>query len=116
MAVEDYYIKLRVGSICEKDSMDSKGKKLRCYQELYETKEGKLTPEEWRMRIQTEIEQSGETQLLEKLKEYCRRHYAWLHDEEEICNYAMNILAGRFYRRWKNFKEMQEENFEDLWI
>ena len=67
------------------------------YAELYKTDLGDLTPEEWRRGLSKAIETDRETDVLELIVAHCRQHCAWLRKEEEIRDYAMEVLAGRSF-------------------
>lgn len=94
--VEDYYIQMRTGRAYQTGT-DCRGKKVFEYRETYKTSVGEFSPQEWRERIRNAIEQAGETEMLDIIKNHCREHCAWLHKEVEISDYAMDILAGRFF-------------------
>lgn len=94
--VEDYYIQSRHGCSYQK-GLGPKGKKLMGFKEYYRTKAGEFEPEQWRTKVLEAINQDGEIELLDIIKEHCREHCAWLHKEIEISDYAMDILAGRVF-------------------
>lgn len=94
---------------------DKRGKKEYGFKETYRTKAGDFSPEEWRKTVLQAIEDAGETDLLEHIKEHCRENCAWLHKEKDIEEYSMECLVGRAYPHWKDFKggsQMAEEKIE----
>lgn len=94
---------------------DKKGKKIYGFKETYRTKIGDFSPEEWREIVLQAIEDEGETDLLEDIKDYCREKCAWLHKEKDIEEYSMECLVDRAYLYWKDFKgglQMAEEKIE----
>lgn len=110
--VEDYRVKYNTGRGYVK-GLDIKGKKIYGYQRYYCTeKYGNMEPEKWRKAVMEEIQHSGEEKLLERIKHHCRRHCAWLHKEQEIEDYAMEILASRSYLHWEDF----QSDTEIIWM
>ncbi len=73
------------------------------FQEFYETDLGELLPEEWRKQVMAAVGENGKTDLLEQIKDHCRKHCAWLHKEEEIEEYALECLVDEAYLYWKDF-------------
>lgn len=105
--VEDYRIQYRInkGVPTGKYEITKIGTKREIikYQEFYQTPIGALLPEDWRRRIKAEIEEAGETELLARLKERCREYCAWIRKEQDLEDYAMDILASRAYLEWTDF-------------
>lgn len=94
---------------------DKRGKKEYGFKETYRTKVGDFSPEDWRKTVLQAIEDAGEMDLLEDIKEHCRENCAWLHKEKDIEEYSMECLVGRSYLHWKDFKggtQMAEEKIE----
>lgn len=102
--VEDYKIIMRCGRAYVR-GINEKGKKIYGYKDTYRTPAGDFEPEQWEQEIRKAIEEAGEAELLEKIKEYCRKNCAWLRKESQIEEYAMECLADRAYMYWKDFKE-----------
>ncbi|MDO4267438.1 MAG: hypothetical protein Q4C73_03110 [Eubacteriales bacterium] len=66
---------------------------------------GDLDPEEWRKGISAAIVECGETELLERIVEDCRRRCSWFKTDEELIEYAMSCLANRAYKYWDGFQD-----------
>lgn len=109
LKADDFAIKLRLGQsvgtgFYELTRIGTR-RQITEFRITYRTKAGDFLPQEWRIRILEAIEAEGETPLLEKIEQHCRLHFAWLHKESEIEEYAANCLAARAYRHWKDFQE-----------
>lgn len=94
--VEDYYIQGRRGCSYVK-GLNAKGKKIIGFKEYYKTNAGEFEPEQWRLKLTEAINYAEENELLQIIKEHCKKHCAWLHTDPEITDYAMDILAGRIF-------------------
>lgn len=93
----------------------SRGGKIYGFREIYKTKIGDFSPEKWRETVRKAIEDAGETELLEEIKQHCREHCAWLHKEADIEEHSMECLVSRAYLHWKDFKgglQMAKERAE----
>lgn len=105
--VEDYKIQLIINNAepTGKYETDKKGKihPVLKYVTRYQTPAGVFYPEEWNAKALEAIEAYGQMKLLEKLKEYCRLHHAWLRKEAELENHAIDCLCSRAYRNWPEF-------------
>lgn len=106
--IEDYRIKSRVGrsegtGIYEYTRLGTRREKSR-YVERYVTQAGTFLPEEWKKRAGADIEVEGELALLERVKDYCREHCAWLHTESDLEEYAIDCTCSRAYRHWNDFE------------
>lgn len=106
--VEDYRIKLRTGRAEGTGNYEitkrGNRREITRYVERYETPAGVFTPEEWKKQALSAIETEGESDLLERIKAYCRVHCAWLRKEEEIEEHAAECLCSRTYRYWEDFE------------
>lgn len=106
--VEDYRIQIREGRAerTGKYEITARGtrREITRFVERYRIPAGVFLPEKWKKQALSAIEAEGEMELLENLKEYCRIHCAWLRKEEEIEEYAIDVLCGRCYRYWKDFE------------
>lgn len=94
-----------------------KGGKIYGFREIYKTKVGDFSPEEWRKTVRQAIEDIGEAELLEEIKKHCRENCAWLRKETDIEEYSMECLVDRAYLHWKDFKgglQMAEERAEQV--
>lgn len=69
----------------------------------FATAKGNLTKREWRQQAETIIKENGLEELLEQIKDHCRRYCAWLKNESELELYAMECLASRAYESWTEF-------------
>ena len=80
--VEDYRIIIRTGSTEPTGQyiVNRKGnrKPVLKYAERYETRAGTFPPEVWKAKAMEAIKADDELELMEKVKEYCRNHCAWL--------------------------------------
>lgn len=109
--IEDYQIKSRTG-VTEKTGeyeitrRGTRRAKTR-FVERYVTPAGIFLPEEWRKRALDAIEAEGELPLLERLKEYCGGHCAWLHTEKDLEEHAIECLCDRVYRYWDDFENIE---------
>ena len=109
--IEDYWIKSRVGrsegtGTYEYTRLGTRREKSR-YVERYVTQAGTFLPEEWKKRAKAAIEAEGELALLERVKDHCREHCAWLHTESDLEEYAIDCTCGRIYRHWKDFENTE---------
>ena len=43
------------------------------------------------------VEQAGEGELLEIIQKHCKENCVWLHTEKAMFEYALEILAGRYF-------------------
>ena len=103
--VEDYVILTKLHRPYEQ-GRDRTGRKIMGLQILYRTAgAGELSPEAWKKQTLAEIEKAGETELLQQLIDYCRKHCAWLHKEKELHEYAMECLVSRSYLYWTDFQK-----------
>ena len=106
--VEDYKIIIRTSSAepTGQYEVNRKGnrKPVLKYTERYETRAGTFRPEEWKTKALEAIKENGELELLEKIKEYCRNHCAWLRRENELEEHTIDCLCGRSYRHWPDFE------------
>lgn len=99
--IEDYQIVLRLHYVENKK-----------YVTRYETRAGVFTPERWKKSALDAIEAEGEMELLKRVKEHVRKHCAWLHEKNEIEEYAIDCLCSRAYRCWNDF----ENDDEIIWM
>lgn len=85
------------------------------FQETYKTDLGEFTPEKWREECSRVIETDKEEDVLEEIIEHCRKNCAWLHKDNEIKDYAMNILAGRIFlcgnECWKDVADKVKDKY-----
>lgn len=107
MKLEGYAIRLRI-SRCQSGGKGPDGRVIRYMIHEYKTDNGTFSPETWKEEVMAAITEAGETELFENLKNYCRKHCAWLHKESEVHEYAMEILVSRSYLHWEDFKEYIE--------
>ena len=109
--IADYQIKSRVGNAEKTGEYEitrrgTRRAKTR-FVERYVTPAGTFLPEEWRERALSEIEEEGEIELLERIKEHCGRFCAWLHTEKDLEEYAIECLCSRAYRYWDDFENIE---------
>lgn len=107
--VEDYKILFRVGRSKPTGKYEITKRGTRREKHVYvsemKTPTGILLPEVWKQRAMEEIAAAGETDLLEKIKNYCRKKCAWLKTEREIEEHAIDCLCSRAYRHWEDFED-----------
>lgn len=76
------------------------------YAVIYETDAGMFSPEQWRDELSKAIEADKESDVLGIIADHCRAHCAWLHKEDDIFDYAMEVLASRVFlcgnEHWKD--------------
>lgn len=106
---EDYAIEIRIGRAegTGRYVITNRGnrREITKFKERYKTKAGEFLPEEWKKLTLQEIEKAGKMELLERIKQHCREHCAWLRREPEIEEYAMGCLCSRAYEYWPDFQE-----------
>lgn len=102
MKLEGYAIHCRMHR-GERTGKDSSGRNVYKYITEYKTDNGTFVPEKWKEKTMKAIMAAGEMELLEKIKNYCRKHCAWLHKESELQEYAMECLVSRSYLYWNDF-------------
>lgn len=64
--------------------------------------------------MKTLIETVGKSELLETVKDYCRKNCAWLKKENDIEKYAIDCLLSKAYEHWEDFPKQPPES--DKWI
>ena len=109
--IEDYQIRIRTGAVEKTGERERTRKgtwrdKTR-FVERYVTPAGTFLPEEWKKRAKAAIEAEGELALLERVKDHCREHCAWLHTESDLEEYAIECTCSRSYRCWEDFKNIE---------
>ena len=104
---DDYSIRISIGRAYPKGKgTNAKGRlvTLYGYQTRYRTNAGEFSPEEWKEGALREIRKEKKEPLLEKIKNHCREHCAWLSKEQEIEEYAISCLCNRAYEHWGGFE------------
>lgn len=117
MRIEDYKIRIRTGRAAPTGAYEitriGTRRAVTRYCETYQTTAGEFTPEAWREAIKKAIQDNGEWELCEKIKEYCQKECAWLKKLQDLEDYSMDCLAGRIYLKWPEFcfekKEREEK-------
>ena len=89
----------------EQTGVDARGRKIYRYITEYKTDNGIFEPGEWKQKTMDAIRAAEETEILEKIKQYCKKHCFWLRKETELEEYAMDCLVHRSYLKWNNFKK-----------
>ncbi len=106
--IEDYKIDLSIGMAkgtgVYETTKRGRRKEITKYAEEYITNAGRLTPEEWKEKALNEIKKYGEEELLEEIKEHCKK-YPWLKTEEGREEYSIECLCSRAYRHWEDFRQ-----------
>lgn len=67
------------------------------YDIMFETALGKMTQDEWRERILSEVKKEHMEEHLRIIMDHCRT-YVWLHGEQKILDYSLEILANEVYK------------------
>lgn len=80
-------------------------KSIDVFMNFYQTPAGTFQQDEWREKAMAAIEADGKTDLLEKIKQYCRENHAWLKKEKDLEEHAIDCLCSGAYRHWADFKE-----------
>ncbi len=103
--VEDYAVRMRMGGsyLVKTEHYGKRIHKTYGYKEIYRTKAGDFTPEEWKEKLAREIRGERLENLLESIKLHCSEHCAWMKKESEIEEYAMDCLASGAYKHWEDF-------------
>lgn len=61
------------------------------------TDAGIFSEEEWRKKVKETIQEEGETDIFNIIIQHVKNNCAWLHKENDIHNYAMEIITNRSY-------------------
>lgn len=117
--VEMYNIHHRIGRAMPTGSYEITRTKTRReitkFSEVYRTDIGDLSPEQWWTELLKAIEIDKEADVLEVIVDHCKRNCAWLHKEDDILNYAMEILAGRTFlcgnECWKDVADKVKDRY-----
>ena len=117
--VEFYKINHRIGRSVSTGGFEwmkiGETRKIHKFVEIYKTDIGEMPPEQWREKLSNAIVADKETDVLEIIKEHCREHCAWLHSEDEITEYAMDILASRVFlcgnECWKDVADKVRDKY-----
>ncbi len=109
MVIENYQIQCRIGRAKPTGRFEvnrfGKRKPILTWSEEYETLAGTFSPAAWKEKAIQTIEADGQTNLLEKIKRYCKEHCVWLKTESDLEEHAIDCLCGRSYKHWPDFKE-----------
>lgn len=76
------------------------------YSVYYETDAGEFSPEQWLEIMRECVAASGSEALLQRIIDHVKASCVWLKKDAEREEYALDILAGRIYRRghaWSDF-------------
>lgn len=73
------------------------------FSESYQTNIGALSPNRWYEILQNCIRESRSEELLSRIIDHCKLKCVWLKTDKDREEYAMDILAGRIYRKWRDF-------------
>lgn len=71
--------------------------------ELYKTKVGTYTPEEWRTLAMQTIKENNQRELYLAVYDHCKTNCAWLHKDDQISEYALDCISSHAYEAWKDF-------------
>lgn len=113
--IEDYDIQMRIGRLVPAGTYETTRqgtiRKAMKLQEFFLTPSGEYLAEDWIKLAREAVAAAGEEELLEHIKEHCRKNCAWLHTEKEILEYALRIHTGRIYRYWSDFESTDIDIF-----
>lgn len=98
-----YEIMITKGTKIEYDDRRGKIRYKSITEQGFSTKAGEMTKAAWRQQAEAIIHENGLEELLEAIKDHCRRHCAWLRKESELELFAMECLASRAYEAWTEF-------------
>lgn len=105
--MEDYRVRFGVGQTVGtgfyEKTRNGKQREIKRFEETYETHAGNFKIEQWNQIMRTCITAAGAKELFTKIVEYCRTNRAWLKTDKDREEYALEIIAGRSYRFWKDF-------------
>lgn len=105
--MESLYIKQRNGRTMSTGSYETTriGTKraITKFQETFQTNAGEFAPDKWSEIARSCVFRTGSEELFTRIVEYCRFHCAWLKNDKDREEYALDILIGRVYRHWKGF-------------
>ena len=74
---------------------------------------GTLREEDWTRLAEEAVEREGKGVLLAAIMTYCEERCAWLRTYTALRKYALEILAGRDYEKWKDFHNPEVVELED---
>lgn len=108
MSIEDYKIQTREGRVVPTGSYEitrfGNRRPVTQFRELLHTPKGTFPIDEWEQLAFTAVLEDGKEELLCKIEDHCRVHFAWLHGDREIRIHALTCMASHAYEYWKNFK------------
>lgn len=110
--IEKYAIRMRTGRTVPTGQYEINRFKRRVavtkYMEEYLTDSGCFTCEKWKELALAEVKADGKEDLLSAVKEYCKRNCAWLRNDKEIEDYALECTASHAYEHWSDFHYPQQ--------
>lgn len=105
--MEDLSVKYRIGRVMPTGSYEitriGTKRAVTKFRETFQTNVGEFDPDKWYEIACSCVDESGSNELFARIVEYCYSHCAWLKTNKDRKEYALNILVGRVYRRWKEF-------------
>jgi hypothetical protein len=108
-SLKDYAIQLKNGRACPTGgyiiTRFGNRRPVTKFRDFYQTNLGEFTPEKWRELTLDAIKEHGKEELLERIKEYCKKNCIWLKKECDIEEYAMECLVSEAYLYWDDFCE-----------
>lgn len=108
--VEDYEINTRMsrGYTWYEGEDHRKSKKHTVLITVYQTVSGNMDPEDWKRRLKSEIEKYGFDDRLKWIECHCKENCAWLYDDIQIEEYALECITSHAYLFWPEFMEQHE--------
>ena len=90
---------------CQVIGKDAAGRKITRSWEGYDTPAGRIELEAWVKEGTAAAVADGLGDLLDQIKEYSRKHCAWLHSEKDVEEHALRCLILKAYEHWADFNQ-----------
>lgn len=94
---------------------DQSGRKIVKHQSAKMIATGEIEEGEWFRTVMDLITAAGEIELLDEIKAHCREHCAWLRNEEQIENHAIECMVDRAYKHWDGMEHIDSER-KNVWV
>lgn len=108
--MEDYKILIRTGRAEGTGNYEitKRGtrREIKKFVETYKTNAGNFYPDRWIEIMRKCVAESGSEALLQRIIDHVKVNCVWLKKDTEREEYALDILAGRIYRKghaWSDF-------------
>ena len=70
---------------------------------------GELDKEDWYKAAEEAVMNTGDTSLLEAIKEYILKNHAWIKTEKQAKEEALEAVIHGYYTHWKDFVPQRKE-------